>query len=193
MNTLGFRLAGQFAITAAFAIASVGVSREAHADRLMIDLPSVHPHYIFEAEPHVLIGAIEPPGPAEGQGFGLGFRGTFEVVDNGFINSINNTVGIGVGVDYIGYSWDTCESGTCRDEAAAYLWFPLVMQWNFWLSEQWSVFAEPGVGLRVDDEDGVSPEPIQMYLGGRWHFSEYVALTLRVGYPTFSVGSSFIF
>jgi hypothetical protein len=31
------------------------------------------------------------------------------------------------------------------------------------------------------------------YAGGRWHFADYAALTLRVGYPTFSAGVSFLF
>lgn len=170
----------------------MAVPRNAHADDLLIDRPSVHPQYNFEAEPHVLLGVLPPPGPADGNGFGLGFRGTFEIVDNGFVNTINNTVGIGVGVDYIGYSWDHCEAGRCTDEATGYLWFPIVMQWNFWLSREWSVFGEPGVGIRVDDED-ISLDPAQFFVGGRWHFSQYVALTARLGYPTFSVGASFIF
>lgn len=164
----------------------------AQADELMIDRPSVHPEYNFEAEPHALLGVLPPPGPADGNGFGVGFRGTFEIVDNGFISSINNTVGIGVGVDYIGYSWDHCSGDRCTDEATGYLWVPIVMQWNFWLSREWSVFGEPGVALRMGEDD-VSLDPFEMFIGGRWHFSEYVALTSRIGYPTFSVGASFIF
>ncbi len=183
---------GILSLTLLIAAAVTAVSGSARADRVIIDEPSVHPHYIFEAEPHILVGAFAPPGPADGQGFGLGFRGTVEVVDNGFINSINNTVGIGVGADYVGYSWDDCDADGCTDEATAYLWFPVVMQWNFWVSEEWSVFGEPGVALRMDD-DGVAFDPAQMFLGGRWHFSEYAALTMRVGYPTLTVGSSFIF
>jgi hypothetical protein len=66
------------------------------------------------------------------------------------------------------------------------------MQWNFWLSRRWSVFGEPGLLLRyVYDDLGVSP--FVVYGGGRLHFSENVALTLRVGYPTFSAGISFLF
>jgi hypothetical protein len=30
-----------------------------------------------------------------------------------------------------------------------------------------------------------------LYAGGRYHFSDSVALTLRIGYPTLSVGVSF--
>jgi hypothetical protein len=30
-------------------------------------------------------------------------------------------------------------------------------------------------------------------LGGRYQFNDRIALTLRVGYPTFSLGTSFLF
>ena len=52
---------------------------------------------------------------------------------NGFIDRINDSVGLGFGVDYT------------RDNT----WLPLVMQWNFWLSEHWSVFGEPGYRVQV--------------------------------------------
>ena len=92
---------------------------------------------------------------------GVGFRGTLELVDNGFISSINNSVGLGFGVD-----WTKKRT-----------WIPIVMQWNFWLSRNWSVFGEPGVVLRIEDgvkfEGGKGPDkldPFAFYAGGRLHF-----------------------
>jgi hypothetical protein len=64
------------------------------------------------------------------------------------------------------------------------------MQWNFWLSENWSVFGEPG-GLIDFDKDKLKPKPA-FYAGGRFHFSDDVTLTMRVGHPTASVGVSFL-
>jgi hypothetical protein len=76
------------------------------------------------------------------------------------------------------------------------IWFPVVMQWNFFLSRNWSVFGEPGLALRFESHDGpdrgLKVEPFQLYVGGRYHFSENVTLTMRLGYPTFSVGVSFL-
>jgi hypothetical protein len=72
-----------------------------------------------------------------------------------------------------------------------YFYAPLVMQWSFWLHRRWSVFGEPGVALLVEQGD-VDFAPFVLYAGGRFHFSERVALTLRVGYPTFSLGISFL-
>jgi hypothetical protein len=141
----------------------------ASADRSVIKYPGDHPDYVFEAEPHVLVA------PFHDFDFGVGFRGTIEIVDNGFISSINNTVGIGFGLDW------TPESERFR--------IPVVMQWNFWLSENWSVFGEPGGVIRFGDKK-TKFEP-GLYAGGRFHFNESIALTMRVGYPTASVGVSF--
>jgi hypothetical protein len=69
------------------------------------------------------------------------------------------------------------------------------MQWNFWLSRSWSVFGEPGVSLRYVSKgnDSFKLDPFVLWLGGRYHFEERITLTLRVGYPVFSVGVSFLF
>ncbi len=129
-----------------------------------------HPHYVFEAEPHALVGLFEP------RPLGLGFRGTIVLSDSGFIRSVNDTVGLGFGIDWT------------RDT----MWVPIVMQWNFWLSDHWSVFAEPGIALRFrDDYHDLSPD-LTLYGGGRWLFAPGVSLTLRIGYPAFAAGISFL-
>jgi hypothetical protein len=179
----------------------------AHADRLMIRRPGEHPNYVFDAEPHLNIGLIDPPGVGAGKGIGAGFRGTIELVDNGFVATINNTVGLGFGIDYVEHGvddrrppclrYDPADPDVCLEtgDSTTYLVFPVVMQWNFWLSQQWSVFGEPGAILYVV-EDGEHDEDLQwdgaLYVGGRWHFADFAALTLRLGYPTFSVGVSFL-
>jgi len=174
------------------------------ADTLLIQRPGSHPNYFFEAEPHLGFSALPPPGPARGSGFGVGFRGTFEIVDNGFIAGINNTVGVGVGADwlYYGDSDLPCErdpsGNNCADLdpdfSMTYIYLPVVMQWNFWLSRDWSVFGEPGVGLHFmsEGDDSVGLDPFFFFVGGRYHFSDRVTLTMRAGYPTFSVGASFL-
>ena len=155
---------------------SLLAARSAHADQSVIKHPGQHPDYSFEAEPHLFFG-FDPPGKAASQGFGPGFRGTIELVDNGFIKKINNTVGIGFGADWIAFGGDKTA-----------VWVPVVMQWNFWLSRNWSVFGEPGGGFWLGNASGVRPA---FYGGARFHFAEKLALTLRVGYPALSVGLSF--
>ena len=137
------------------------------ADTSIIKNPGDHADYVFEAEPHLLVAPFDEFRP------GVGFRGTFSILHNGFIKTINNSIGIGIGVDWT------------KD----HLRVPVVMQWNFWLSRNWSVFGEPG-GL-VDFGKKPKPHPA-IYAGGRFHFTERITLTMRVGHPTASVGVSFL-
>jgi hypothetical protein len=204
--SLQSKAAARGAFLGAFLAAFLGWSRHAAADTMIIKRPGYHPRYSFEAEPHLLVGLIDPPGAANGNGIGFGFRGTIPLVSNGFIPSINNNVGIGFGVDVVhyGYGSDRCVAfdagGRCvrldNRNAVNDIWMPVVMQWNFFLSRNWSVFGEPGIALRFESNDGpdrgLHVEPFQLYLGGRFHFSDSVTLTMRIGYPTFSVGVSFL-
>lgn len=152
------------------AACALSLAAPASADRSTIKFPGDHPDYVFEAEPHALIEPFHDFRP------GVGFRGTIELVDNGFVQTINNTVGIGFGVDWTEKN----------------LWIPIVMQWNFWLSENWSVFGEPGGVIRISDEKKKAFDYFAFYAGGRLHFSDTIALTMRVGKPTVSVGISFM-
>jgi hypothetical protein len=167
--------AAALASTMTFVVAAPRIAR---AEESIIKRPGDHPHYFFEAEPHALLGFA---GPFKEKGhFGAGFRGTIVLVDNGFIRTINNSVGITFGADlFVGKET---------------LFIPVAMQWNFWLSTHWSVFGEPGVGLALKKfeakEDVVHPI---LMAGGRYHFSEKISLTMRIGYPAFSIGASFFF
>jgi hypothetical protein len=171
-----------------------------------IKQPGQRSHYSFEAEPHLLLGAFDPPGWPRGDGLGVGFRGTVELLRNGFVKTINNSVGISFGLDWVHYpygelggvctDWANAPNGTvvCTevngDSGRNYFYLPLAMQWNFWLARRWSVFAEPGI-LPYFHGGRLRFNPIALYLGGRFHFSDQVSLTLRLGYPTLSLGASF--
>ncbi len=161
-------------ISAGAALAALGVAGSARADEMVIKFPGLHPNYVFEAEPHVL---LEPFG-----GFlpGLGFRGTIVVLKNGFVPSINNSIGVTFGADWV-------DKG---------VWVPVAMQWNFWLSRNWSVFGEPGLAFRLGDGLAGPHDDhlgwLGLWVGGRYHFTDRVTLTLRVGRPTLSVGVSFL-
>ncbi len=184
--------------------AFLAAPRPARADTVTIKRDRDHPRYIFEAEPHGLVGAVNPPGPARDVGFGVGFRGTIQLLDKGFIKHLNDTVGIGFGFDWMHYAHgkfncDRIITGPNNQpqcyahhyDTVSYFYIPVVMQWNFWISRNWSVFGEPGAAFRIVSPGGNRFDPV-MYAGGRFHFSDSVALTLRVGYPDFSVGVSFL-
>jgi hypothetical protein len=189
----------------AFWACALSVAAPAGADTLIIRSPGDHSRYRFEAEPHLLLGLINPPGVGSGTGLGVGFRGTIVLVDNGFVPTINNSVGIGFGLDWLHYGHGRSHCivdngptmgcyGQDNSESVNNIWLPVVMQWNFFLSRHWSVFGEPGVALRYQSLTGdhaffVDP---QCFVGGRWHFSDEMTLTLRLGYPSFSAGVSFM-
>jgi hypothetical protein len=187
-----------------FALALLFVPDTAQAQST-IRQPGNHPKYSFDAEPHGLIG-WDPPGPAHDTGLGLGFRGTVTLVDNGFVSTINNSIGIGFGLDWIHYEDDDfgywcrgnrfCDDPFFDDFDVDFFVLPIVMQWNFWLHRQWSVFGEVGgaIGIVSAEEfygdDDVEFFPVIFFGGGRFHFSDAAALTMRIGYPYFSIGVS---
>lgn len=182
---------------------------QAHAQST-IKRPGQRPGYSFELEPHGLLGAFEPPGDGRGTGFGLGVRGTVEAVKEGFLPKLNDSVGVGFGLDFVHYGGNGQTRGDCARFAAgpsgvpvcvettnaygrrSYFYLPVVMQWNFWLHRKWSAFGEPGVSVYFSDG---APRftPFVVFVGGRYHFTDSVALTLRLGYPTISLGASFLF
>src|SRR4051812_8205844 len=110
------------------AAALLSAPRESRADDWIIKYPGQHPHYSFELEPELIIvfnRSLE-------DGPGAGVRGSIPFID-GFIPSINNTIGITFGIDK-----DPIGKGKTIN-------IPVALQWNFWIAQHWSVMAEPGV------------------------------------------------
>lgn len=190
-------------------------ARNARAEELVIKRPGDHPVYSVEIEPHIALAAVAAR--AGSNGIGLGGRFTIPLVQNGFIPTINNSVGVGFGVDWITYNgcyyWNN-PYGNCTNLQS--IWLPAVMQWNFFLSSHWSVFGEPGFaisyntwgsdctgiytdprGNSVSYDCGPRPNrfdvnPFVFFAGGRYHFSETVTLTARIGWPYATIGVSFM-
>jgi len=155
------------------------------------------PKYSVEIEPHLdvsFIGFVE-----YGTGFGPGARFSIPVMSPGFIKTINDSIAISFGADLLRYNAHgyRCTSFGCNDQTFWTLYFPVALQWNFWLTDSWSVFGEPGFAFRQVADCGEFGCPNKsrfygaFYAGARYHFSDTLALTLRAGYPTgFSVGLS---
>jgi hypothetical protein len=187
-----------------------GLSAASARAESTIKHPGDHPDYVFEAEPHLVLAPLDPPYDGRGTGLGLGFRGTIPILHNGFIPKLNNSVGIGFGLDWAHYQRDNSARGYCTRyetlEATRvcvevngggfdrnYVFLPIVLQWNFWFDPHWSAFAEPGFAFVFHDHGTFDFEPFVFYLGGRYNFNDRIALTMRLGYPTFSLGASFLF
>jgi hypothetical protein len=177
------------------------------AGESIIKNPGDHPTYNVELEPHVLFGWASL---YRDNGFGFGARASIPIVQNGFVPSINNSVAISFGLDWVRYGGcyysDPRFAGRSFGCGASFFILPVAMQWNFWLAPRWSVFGEPGLyiyhgvfddfcdpnlpGCRTPTRTSVD---FAFYAGGRFHINENIALTLRIGYPTFSFGVSFLF
>jgi len=165
--------------------------------------PGDHPVYAWELEPHLLFGwdNIFP-----GNSYGIGGRFSIPIVENGFVPSINNSIAITFGVDFLHHS-SNCFNVAGLDYScdANFLYFPVAMQWNFFVAQRWSVFGEPGLFIYHGFFDNVCPpnglcaaypndtgiRPA-LYAGGRFHINDKITLTMRIGYPTFSVGVSWL-
>jgi hypothetical protein len=168
------------------------------------------PKYPIEVEPKL---NFNPSGVYAygGSGFGPGVRLSIPVMSPGFVKTINDSIAISFGLDLIHYDsyyyayYGPCgpRGGYCNynygDFWTAY--FPVTMQWNFWLTDKWSVFGEPGFALRHSFYSDAycagyfCPSRDDIYFaffaGGRYAVSDHLALTMRLGYPTvFSFGLS---
>lgn len=196
------------AALAAFVVASAPATGEA---RSIIKDPNP-PQYKVEIEPKLNLsyfGVWDYGGNA----IGPGVRFSIPVMSPGFIKKINDSVAITFGTDFLrheGWSYRWCDRGRCYGYDTPYFWsvhFPVALQWNFFLTEKWSVFGEPGLTVRraFYRDDYYAGCDVRFancnrdrtdffftfYAGGRFHFNENLALTMRIGHPVdFSIGLS---
>jgi hypothetical protein len=140
-----------------------------------------------------------------GLGFAGGARFGIPILQNGFIPSLDNAVYLNFGVDAYAIDWSGCRSriGTgCNREYGFALGFPITLHWEFYFTDNWSAFAELGFQIFLPPSlfygDYWDPgDHIGMWViaaaGGSYHFSEAIAITLRLGNPYFSFGVTFQF
>jgi hypothetical protein len=188
---------------AAIGLFGVAAARPASAASIIKD-PNP-PQYKVEIEPHLNLQFFGFDYDA--RGFGPGVRFSIPVMSPGFIKRLNNSVAISFGADLMYYSPRSrfCRGGgrdfECYEPRSFWaLYAPVAMQWNFWLTDKWSVFGEPGLVVRTpvsscdafygcDRGSWVYPA---FFAGGRFHFSDRASLTMRIGFPHgLTVGVSF--
>lgn len=137
----------------------------------VIEVLGEHPRYRLEFEPVAGVAFDGPFNPNGNAVFGV--RLTLNLAD-GFVQSINDSVGIGAGAEF---------------DPIGNLLVPVTLQWNFWFSDSWSVFVEPGAALSSSATTTVIPVG---YLGARLNLNPRVALTLRAGFPDSTLGLSLL-
>lgn len=171
----------------------------------IIKRPGAHPRYFVELDPHFVLQHSGGP-KWESAGYGVGLRATIPFLHEGPIKTINNSMGIGFGGDWAHYSPRCANLYDDRCKANLFV-FPVVVQWSFWLTDIISVFGEPGLALShysrkepCRDADGVgecsaSETKVRPLLwgGGRFLFTERFGVTVRLGYPSLTVGASLLF
>ena len=167
-----------------------------------------------EIEPHLLLQWIQTPWG--NSGFGPGVRFNIPFLDNGPIDTINNNMAIGFGMDWAifddvcGWYWDYRRNvpvGHAGYDCTAHaLSFPVVLQWNFYLTDVISVFGEPGLTIQhfwwdsdyCDDYgdyrcNGSDTDlDIAFWGGGRFQVADTVSIIARIGTPYISVGVGFL-
>jgi hypothetical protein len=150
----------------------------------------------LEIEPHFTFGAENVYGAS---GLGAGLRVGVPLLD-GHVGRLPDDLALSLGGDIVHY--DNCYwGGYC---SANYLMVPVAAQWNLDLSRRVSFLAEGGVfvykgwfdacrpgdvGCAAPSDFGVLPT---IAVGGRIRFSDTAAFTMRVGYPTVTLGVSFL-
>ncbi len=153
--------------------------------------------YPIEIEPHFSFGPDNVYGDT---GVGGGVRFSIPVFA-GYLGHVPDNVAFTFGGDILHY--DNCYyNNQC---GANYLMFPLAAQWNIFVAHRVSLFAEGGAFLYKGFFDGCEPgigpgcNPPRDFgvlptlaVGARFHLGPGTALTARLGYPTTTLGISFM-
>lgn len=152
--------------------------------------------YPLEVEPHFAFGADNVYGNA---GYGAGVRIGIPFA-YGHLGRVPQNLAIDFGADLLHY--ENCYYGQhCQ---ANYFIAPVALQWNVFVARPVSVFGEAGVfvykgwfdacrpgeaGCDAPPDLGLLPT---LALGARIHLARDVSLTARLGYPTSTIGVSFL-
>ncbi|MFI5307796.1 MAG: hypothetical protein ACHQ53_10610 [Polyangiales bacterium] len=178
-----------------------------------IDQPRGHDHYTAELEPHLVVQWADQ-WSAAGDGIGVGLRASIPVIEDGPVETINNSFALTFGLDwahfgnqcyyYYGYNGPVragLPRGDCNGND---FWLPIAVQWNFYFSKLISAFPEVGLGIHhwTWDTNVACPNgyacsgsdtgvDLVLWLGVRFHLAKSFALTLRLGTPSLLLGASF--
>lgn len=125
------------------------------------------------------------------EGLGGGVRAEFVILPNGAIPNFNDDFSLTAGAEAILFFDDDDHHGRWdhdHDNEGLGIWPMIALQWNFYLSKEWSVFPELGVWLQLgEDGHGHDDNNINMDLlfgvGARYHFGDRTAVFIRLEHP----------
>ncbi|MEM9189268.1 MAG: hypothetical protein AAGF12_08835 [Myxococcota bacterium] len=129
---------------------------------------------------------------------GLGLGGSIEipVVSDGVVSEVEDEMVLGIGGDFLFVHLGHHDHDHDHGHNDVVFVGQLVWQWNFYVSDEWSVFPELGFGLWFgnqahrhhhhdegnDDHSHVFAEFVGS-LGARWHFGDNNALLMKLTWP----------
>ncbi len=106
---------------------------------------------------------------------GFGARIDFAIVPDGLLLSANDDLAISPGIDLL------------FDDGELWIALPVALQWNFYLSSNWSLFPELGFAILIDDhgrrDDGDVHVDFLLAVGARYHWNARNAVVFRIGWP----------
>jgi hypothetical protein len=186
-------MTGALSIAALLAASQASAQGEAPAPRE--DGARLYP---IEIEPHFAFGAENVYGAT---GFGAGLRLSIPVISGDLGRGIPDNLAISFGGDVLHY--DNCYyTNNC---GANYLMLPIAAQWNVFVARRVSLFGEAGAfiykgffdGCAPGDGPGCSPPSDfgvlpTLAIGARIHIGDNASFTARIGYPTMTLGVSFL-
>jgi hypothetical protein len=193
-RTLRRRLSVGLAVAAFFVALPASAQQRGEAPGYPRDGHALYP---LEIEPHFTFGAENVYGAS---GFGAGLRLSIPVIA-GYVGRLPDNLAISFGGDILHY--DNCYyGGYC---SANYLMLPIAAQWNLFVARRVSLFGEAGAfvykgwfdGCRSGDGPGCdAPSDFGVLptiaIGARFHIADNASFTARIGYPTMTLGVSFL-
>ena len=160
-----------------------------------------HPSYAAEIEPHFVVAGLDK----FSAGVGLGLNITIPIWQHSPFSRIDDDISFGLGLDWVRYAAYVptgLDSGRKVTTQAIYV--PVFVQWNIWAGARAAFFLEPtllyrfasysdtcGAGSSVPCADKTRLLPTGS-IGLRFRISDRIAGTMRVGWPMFTLGASWL-
>lgn len=115
---------------------------------------------------------------------GIGIRADIPLLRDGILANTDDELALSPGADMFFSDFYPDYYG-----GGPYVIPSVVLQWNFYLAPNWSVFPEAGVAFYVGDRHWMRRERsvyavADLGLGARYHFSPRNALLARISTPT---------
>jgi hypothetical protein len=157
-----------------------GATGEANFDLATRDPAKPPPEHVYhgpyrvELEASAVGETLAPPYPVT-RGAGAGVRAAFPVVDRGVLGNMDNFA-LSTGLDWIGTSTDP------------HFFIPAQLQWNLWLTEEFSLRFEPGAAVMFGA--GSTKVVPSLFVGARYQIYKSLYVHGRVGIPIAGIGLS---